>query len=589
MVVDEQEAAGPPTAAPPQPKRRRLLLIGALLVAAWLLAVGVLLALAAADLYRGRAAVNAVRHRELNALLEGGSLSDLQKAQARFDRAHRRLSSPLLMPIKIVPLAGRQVRSLTNISDAAARTAAVGVRGVRSARDAVRAPHASGPERVALVRRLGELAHTADADLAKIDLGPRTLLAPPVARARSQLRDQLVGLQEGLGRGAVAAQAIGDLLAGPRRYVVFAANNAEMRAGSGMFLSVGELQTADGSVRLNGMTSVINVPVPDGAVPLTGDLGDRWGWLKPNVDWRSLMLSPRFPVNAELAMRMWEASGHARPDGVLVLDPEAFRAILAATGAVTVEGHSIGADNAVRELLHDQYVRLPDLAQRDERREELGALAAATVAKLDTGSWSAAKLGEGLGAAARGRHVLAWSAREDEQRAWAAAGVSGDMGADSLLAASLVHGGSKLDQFLTVRGTLRLRPSGDHTDGTVELQIKNNVPTGEIPYIAGPHFGTGLAEGEYLGIATFNLPGDARDGRIEGVQELAVAGADGPMRVVGAEIRLVRGAERTLVAHFRLPGRHGVLKIEPSARIPAIDWRYGGEHWTDTGSHTVRW
>jgi hypothetical protein len=565
-------------------------MVGALaVVAAWLVFVALALVRARSDLVAGRAAAEAARRRPPATLVEGGSLADLQTALSRFTAARARLRSPALLPVRVIPFVGRQVREADTVSHAAAQLAGIGLDGVRSGRRIVGAPHTEGPQRVQLARDLAALAESTQRRLERIDIGPSSLLIPPVADARRQIERELTGVQSGVARGAVAARAISGLLAGPRRYLIFAGNNAEMRAGAGMFLSVGEMEAADGHVRLAGMTSVINVPVPSGAVPLTGDMAGRWGWLEPNNDWRNLMLSPRFATSAELASQMWVATGHPPVDGVLVLDPVALQGILQATGPVSVAGRTVGAEQVVSELLHDQYARFPQLVDRPERRDELAELASAAVSKLESGNWSAATLGEGLARGARGRHVLAWSSRPDEQRAWEAAGVSGTVDRSTLLPAVISRGGNKVDQFLSVRADLHLQPSGDHTDARLELRVHNGIPPGEVQYIAGPHFGTGLHDGDYLGIAAFTIPGDASGARIEGVSDLAVAGPDGPTRVVGAELLLPRGVDKTIVALFRLPGGHGRLRIEPSARVPAVEWTVDGRRWTDTGSHLVTW
>ena len=41
------------------------------------------------------------------------------------------------------------------------------------------------------------------------------------------------------------------ILQGPERYLVLMGNNAEMRAGSGMFLELGLLTTSDGELHLS--------------------------------------------------------------------------------------------------------------------------------------------------------------------------------------------------------------------------------------------------------------------------------------------------------------------------------------------------
>ena len=465
----------------------------------------------------------------------------------------------------------------------------MGADGVRDGRRILALPHKSGAERIAQLRRLAELARRTDDRLSTLRFGPRRGLVWPMARAHRELVGDVVDLRRGLIRGSAAADAVVGLLTGPRTYLVFAANNAEMRAGSGMFLSVGQFITRDGSVRLTGMGTVNDVAIPPGAVPLQGDLAGRWGWLKPQNDWRNLMVSPRFDVSAALATKMWAAAGRGPVDGVISFDPVALQKILEATGPVTLGARSIGPREILPELLHDQYIRFPREVQLPERREELSAIATAAVAALEGGNWSPAQLADRLAKAARQRHILVWSARPDEERAWEAAGAAGSVGPNSLLVAVVNRGANKLDQYLPVRARLELHPAGDHTDGAVRITLDNTTPPGEPFYIAGALPASRLAAGEYLGILAVTLPEGARGGRFDGVSELAVAGPDGPSRVIGVEVRLTPGSQRTFVARFRLPGRHGAVRVESSARVPVERWDAPGGAWADGSARTVRW
>src|SRR5207249_1363112 len=120
----------------------------------------------------------------------------------------------------------------------------------------------------------------------------------------------------------------------PHRYLLLVANNGEMRAGSGMFLVAAPLQTDRGKVTLGPVHQTADIAVDSDEVPLTGDLADRWGWLHPNREWRNLGASPRFDVTAPLAAKMWKAKTGEDVDGVLALDVESLRKVLAVTGPI---------------------------------------------------------------------------------------------------------------------------------------------------------------------------------------------------------------------------------------------------------------
>lgn len=569
-------------------RRRRWPLALMMLLIAWL-GFAVLVAVQAmSDLDAGRDAATAAQALSLDEVSEGRSQPHLTASTRNFDRAGTRLRSPVLAPLRVLPLMGRQLRSVEKLSSAAADASRAASAAVETALEVLGRPRPPGPERVERVRELARLASAFERRLSRIDLGSDRRLIGPIAEGRRELLEEIADARLGLRKATAAADAMADLLATPRTYLVFAANNAEMRAGSGMFLSVGTLSTGEGRLQLSGMTPVEALPVPSG-VPVTGDMAERWGFLHPSEDWRNLMLSPRFDTSAALAMEMWRSIGRGEVDGVLALDPATLEAILTATGPVDAGGRTVSAENVVQELLHEQYVRYPTAVLRSERREELGDLAAAAFGRLDSGDWSPGALAAGLGQAARGRHLMLWSKDQRAQRGWEAAGIDGRVADDSLLVSLLNRGGNKLDQFLPVEARLVLRPGKTSTDGQIVVTVRNRTPAGEPPYIAGPHPALPLQPGEYLGILAATLPGKATRGRIEGVDQLTVAGADGPTRVIGTEFRLLSGGRRELVVRYRLPGSHGEVRVLPSARIPQITWRFRDQTWTDSEARTVRW
>ena len=578
----------PETASLRARRRRLTLAIAGVGAVAWLAFVTVTLVLARGDLRAGLRSVDeAKRNSSPSDLAEGRPIPDLLLAAERFSEGRDRLSQPVLVPARMVPLLGRQLRSVRALSTAAAHIADTGAGAVADVERILSTADPPAGERAALVRRLRDLAAGTERRLDGVGLGPTWGLVPPLAHARADLSRQLVELREGLQKGSAGASAVADLLDGPRRYLLLAANNGEMRAGSGMLLFAGELETGAGNLRLGNLRSVVDIPVPPGTVDLPTDISERWGWLKPNEDWTSLMVSPRFDEMASVAAKMWVAAGNRPVDGVIALDPVTLAALLDATGPVTVGDVTVDGQSAVEELLHGQYLRFSN-DEKLERREQLGDIARAAFEAFDAGGWSPTKLAGGLIAAARGRHLLVWSADASARAGWVAAGIDGSLGPESLLVAVLNRGGNKLDQHLPVTARLDLHPSGSDTEGALILDLHNVVPDGEPLYVAGPHPGSGVEKNVYLGILAVSLPGDALEGRVEGVDQLAVAGRDGPTRVVGFQFALAQGEHRTVTVRFRLPGRHGMIRVEPSARVPAVKWTSGRMRW-EQGARTLRW
>jgi hypothetical protein len=171
--------------------RRRIRWICAALVGAWLVLVVLLVRGAHADTVQGRSAVERARHQSIQELVDGHAADDLRRGQVLFGRAGRRLRSPALLPIRLVPFVGRQLQSATSLARAAGTVAGAGADGIRSARAILQTPAPSGPARVDQVERFEALARSTDQRLAAVGFGPGHALVGPLARARRDLADEV--------------------------------------------------------------------------------------------------------------------------------------------------------------------------------------------------------------------------------------------------------------------------------------------------------------------------------------------------------------------------------------------------------------
>jgi hypothetical protein len=542
-----------------------------------------------------------VAQRELGPaqLIRGEGLQQMRAARGEFDAAASAGDSFVLKPFTVLPFVGRQVRSVDSLTSSAAKVVRVGVEAMESSTNRLKAPTTSGPDRVALVRELGQIAAKARGELHGLSLGPSQALIGPLADARTRFSRELGKVRRSMIEVDDASVGIAQMAHGPSKYLVLAANNAEARAGSGMLLSAGVLDLQNGQFDLGPMTDTGLLQVPAGAVPVTGDLNARWGWTDPSQEWRNLAMSPRFPPNAALAAQMWKAKTGETVDGVIAVDPIGLQALMEVSGPVVVDGKLITKENVVRESLFQSYLdyRAPDAnnpnsgqAPTAARRERLSDIARAVIDQLDAKGWDVASLSEDLQHAAQGRHLLAWSSHPAQQRGWEAAGVSGRLGPDSLLLAVQNRAGNKLDQFLPVQAHLEHRPVAAGSEVTVNIHIENQTPaTGLNDYIEGPYPYSGFVAGEYRGILSVNIPGLSRDIHLEGGTKNVVAGPDGPTRVVGTEMQLFRGEKKDFVLKFTLPTGYEHVTIEPSARYPAVTWAANGQIWQDNSARTISW
>lgn len=556
----------------------------------WALFCVAQLALAYSHVRRGvEEATSARRAVESEGFDGGRAQARMNQARRSFDRAHRHSSASVLMPLRVVPVLGRQLRSFSDLTGAASRIAGVAAESAEAVDGILPSAPASGPDRVAMLRGLADRAASAEAALGQVRMGTRNGLVEPLRRRRDVLENELASSRATLRTAAEGLAGVATVLEGPRRYLLVATNNAEMRAGSGMFLSIGTIETAGGSMGTQPLRPTGDLTLQGPGVTVDGDLAARWGWLQPGREWRNLATTPRFDVTAPLAAQMWERLTGVKVDGVLALDVPLLAAILGATGPVTVGDTVVSEATVLDRLLRDQYQGLDVHDTQATRREELGAIAAGVVGALERGDFSPGRLVSGLARAGRGRHLLAWSSNPADQRTWESTGVAGSLGPTSLAVNVLNRGGNKLDPFLDVGVGLEVRPAFGSTEVTVRLTVANHTPMGQSPYIAGPHPDSGVGEGDYLGIAAISLPGVATDLALDGDREPIARGADGPTQVVAVPLLLSRGQETTVTVQFRLPGSQTSVEVVPSARVPAVRWQAGESRWNDDAPRVVSW
>ena len=578
------------------PRRRRwwaalAVLIGLLLV--WLAFVAVSLVQADQRLHAGIAAAGRAKAGLTLADLTAAHGSGLLAAAAAdFQAAHADVNSPLVAPFRLVPFVGTQVRSVDALSAAASVVAGSG----RSALDAVAVmlarPHATPAARAALVERLAGGLDGLRARVDAVPLGPAHGLVGALRRQRHTFARDLAKVKTVLARADGAARGAAALLGGHHTFLLIAANNAEMRAGSGMALEVGTLRTAGGAVSVGPLQPADALIDRFPGVSPTGDLAARWGFEDPAVDFREVFLSPQFPANAALAARMWAAYTHQPVDGVLMVDVQALADLLEVIGPVSAGGTTLTAGNADHYLLEQQYSGEANIQSEAARHERLGLLAAAAFARLETPGVPLSKVAGALGQAAAGRHLLVWASNPAVEADWAAAGAAGVVGGNDLLLALLNQGANKLDPYQHVAARLSVVAQGDESKVTVAVSVTNNTPSGLTGYAAGGQ--AGYPPRVYSGAVALDLPSVAGDVSTPGTSRVETAGRDYAAQMVAVPVTVPDHATRTVVIRFAVLGRHGALVVEPSARIPPTAWTASAPgtataRFTDATAHGFTW
>lgn len=556
------------------PRARRALVVVALGAVAYLVFCGVWLAMARREARAGTDQLRQIREDpDPRELLDGTALPVIESAQRDFESARDRARSPLLAPLRMMPLVGRQIDSFGSISAAAGKIAGISLEGAQAARRELGGDIPPGAERVQTLRDLADIAELTSARVATIPLGPSSGLIGPVANARSDFADEKDSVELALLYTRDAARALADVMDGPSSYLLIAGNNAEMRASSGMFLSVGLLEFEGGRLHLSGLESSADLHLDTGVSYRDRDMEELWGFAHPNREWRNLVLSPRFPASAEMATRMWRAAGRPAVDGVLAVDVIALRALLEATGPVEVGDGSVDAEGVQQLLLHDQYLDNPD---QQARRDRLSEVARSVLEAFDGSSPDLPALADGLRDAVAARHLMLWSRDDRTQLAWEQAGISGSVGRHDVLLGLLNRGGNKLDQYQSIRASVRTREVVEGTVVALHVTVTNEVPDGEPTYIAGDG-----EYGRYDGFLAVTMP--RRSALVDTSQSIAVtAGPDGESRVLAIPAVISQGDTIEWSVSFVVPPGVDSVTIGPSARVPHIEW-WGpdGLRWND--------
>jgi hypothetical protein len=583
---------------PPRRRHRGWLLAAALLVVlvAWGAAVALRVASADRALRAGIAAAHLARAElSLSSLGADPARTDLGLARADFLRAHDDMSGLPVGPLAVIPILGTQIRSVQDLSGAAAAVSGAGSRALAQVATLLDRP-GHGSRRAATVAALAVTLDRLRATVDSVNLGPAHGLLPPLVAKRDTFAADLLTLRTDLAKATGAASALTRLLRGPSHYLLLAANNAEMRAGAGMALEAGELDVSNGRLHLGSLRPTGTLVNTATTVRPSGDLAARWGFEDPAVDFRDLLLSPQFPANAALAARMWQADSGRPVDGVLLVDVPALADLLAATGPVQADGVTLDAGDAESYLLQREYDGLPPTGSAADaaRQQVLGALAAATLRRAEAPGVSLAALVQALDRAVDGRDILAWAADPAVEADWQEAGAGGVVSGDDLLLALLNQGADKLDPYQEISARADVAVTGTDSTVTVRVAVRNATPPSVSGYAAGG-FPGGATPRHYRGALSLDYPSYAGDLATPGRSDLEAVGPDYGASMVAVPIALAPGAATTVTFRFVLLGSHGSLTVLPSARVPPTAWSWSlpGDaapiRFSDDTAHTVTW
>jgi hypothetical protein len=261
--------------------------------------------------------------------------------------------------------------------------------------------------------------------------------------------------------------------------------------------------------------------------------------------------TPHFPTAAALIREMYRRRSGRQVDGVLATDPVALAHLLRVTGPIPdSRGQKLTAANAVRTLLSEAYVRLPDDAAQDRY---FGRTARAVFDRLTRAPGDPRALLAALARAAGERRLLVWSAHPTEQGLIAGTVLEGALptedGAAPRIGVFLNDGtGAKLGYYLD--RAVELTAGACLPDGRrayqVRVTLRSTAPRRGLPRSV---LGLSLA-GPYTirtNVLVFSPAGGAvGHASLDGQPTDLATGAERGRAVAVVTVEVAPGASRTL-------------------------------------------
>jgi len=423
--------------------------------------------------------VAAVRLRSVPAYLQAGVQAGLEglrtanpvdaearldQAQAAFARADEALGSPLVLPLRFLPVVGQHVELGRDLAGAAGDLTER-ARAVADDGDiAVLAPK-GGKIDLAAVRALGPDVEAASQAVTetrlRVEESDEDWLVPPLRRRLDRLAVTLAESGEQLDALALTLRVLPALLGedGPRRAFVGFTNPSEVRGLGGIIGNFTELEANAGVVRQTrvGRDSDLNTqgrPANQRTLRAPQGFAETWAGYGPQTLWQNVTLSPDGPSVGQVIADLYPQSGGSPVDVVALVDTNALAALLELTGPVAVPSWPVPltSANATSILGIEQYQRYGD--QLDRRTAFLDELTRTVFDRLLNVEPTRLRLAAScLGRAVRDRHLVLWSPRPEEQLVFQRLGVTGALPqptAEEEVAGIVLNNaaGNKLDWFL---------------------------------------------------------------------------------------------------------------------------------------------
>lgn len=270
---------------------------------------------------------------------------------------------------------------------------------------------------------------------------------------------------------------------GPKRYLIMAQNEDELRATGG-FLTGAGVVTVEGG-RITDLTFMDSSYVDNlAAKPYDFPPQPLYDYMNLELlAFRDANFWPDFPTSAQKALDLYAYGRDVPPlDGAIAIDQEFLRLLVDATGPVPIPDSdgSINADNLLRVLRQARNIQEGQQVGQwvEDRKAFLGGFATAIRAKVesDFGSIDPVKLARNMVAAAEERHLSVYMRDPDVSAALAATGWDGHLPAappgDFLMAVDSNMGYNKVNVYIERALTYAVQ-LGPEPQGTLTILYRH--------------------------------------------------------------------------------------------------------------------
>jgi len=414
--------------------------------------------------------------------------AELETAKTYFASANDTMSSPLLRPLRLLPVVAQHHRSLAT---ATGQGLVVATEAADAARDANidQLQLRQGQFDLDLLASMGpQLASTAEsleAALAAIERERSPWLLPIIDQQLQGLVDEVAHVLPEAQVAAEAAAVLPDMLGATneRRYLMLFGAPAESREFGGFVGGYALISVEQGGLDLIEAGSTIDLVLRANEEVLDNPLGYPIEYLAmdPAVFPQNLTSTPNIGLIARAARDVFPELAGAPIDGVIYADPYALAAMTAFTGPITVDGVDEPLDNAglVSFMFRDQYVHFPE---RNDRFTAIGNLASATAAGFEGADLPGPEqLGAVLGPAARAGRLQVITYDERENAFLASVRLQRDFSAPTEVDSVAIiqkHGTeSKLDLYLHREVSYEATVASDGSLAIVaEVHLRSAIP-----------------------------------------------------------------------------------------------------------------